>query len=54
MSVPINFFVSASLIAAAIFATKPAIGCIALLSIALVATSTAVDLLIHGRNDVRR
>jgi|JI10StandDraft_1071094.scaffolds.fasta_scaffold25615_4 hypothetical protein len=54
MSAPINCFVIAALLAAVMFATKQAMACIALLSIALVATSTAADLLIHGRDDVRR
>jgi hypothetical protein len=43
MSVPINCFVIASLIAAAIFATKPAMGCIALLSIVMVVSANVFE-----------
>lgn len=43
MSVPINCFVIASLIAAAIFATQPVVACIGLLSIALTVSAKVFE-----------
>ena len=44
MSVPINCFVLVAVFATAMFSTGQVLGCIALLSTTLIASSTAIDL----------